>query len=1161
MAKSGIKFFYLSGGPENIIGINCLNSSPYLSGTIVLTPFANLTAFQGGDNDLEAVLGVSELTALRVFEITGANTVGFDISDLSSNLLLFNVKDKSTVFGNISSIPGNTKIFIAGERTGANIPVYNHPYLDIQYGKIYSNTAESARIHTSADRGKTQLLGSVQNLSSNNLNYLFIWSLSSITGDVSNLNTALPNLSSLYLRGPGVTVSGNISGVPVALRELLLHGYNTVGGNISGIPANIKYFDVWGHNQLEGDLIGIPNNVEIFRVAHSGSNLYGNISALSTKPNLKYFEYYNAITSSAQKLSGSLESLGSTLTAFNVWGDDSKFTIGGNISGVPVNIQYLRCDSSGNISGNVTDIPSNSQLYYLDLEGSSTAISGNISGLPPKLVWIRAVGTNTLSGDIANVPNLSAYYNITIYGNNKISGNIDAFKNCNNMGTGTSPDTEYGINIRGDNTLTGNLSSIKNLPNLKVFHVVSEFSSVSGDISHLPSNMRNFILSQNTGAANIFTGDTANLPPKIRIFQQRGGDSITGNIADIPSTCAAWTVRESDYNANNDSFNTIYGDIKDMPRNMTFWTNYSDSSDSTKIITGDIKNLPRTLRQFRNVHYKYFYTITGDIKGLPLTLDYIDVRDYNTISGHLSSLPAINSQLRIFYVLGNNTITGDTKYFPIPTSPNAGFLQIWGNNTISGSLSTLPPQVDWVKIEGSFNKVNKYYDGTEGRGYNKKTWRTPMRTIKVAPGLSASRPFPQEHLVTLLTDLTSVSAWGSATAVSYEGVIAQSNCEAVITSLYPEVTAAINLIRNSSGTPPVTINGPITATPSFYRNFARYKTLDHGGTLSGAPVTFTRNSSATYFDSNGILQYANIDEPRFDHDPITKESKGLLIEQTSVNLLTGSDDLQPQSLSLLAGSYTLSFYSTGNVILTDIHTATVGGSGLLPVRTIYNFDLQNSGTLNISKTGTILYAQLEDISFPTSYIPTTTVSATRAQDYAIVTPISSFYNVNEGTLVVNAFAPEPGTGAPEIIGAAVHRRVATIGNSIDISQNHFSMGRASGTYARYTYTSTGSAIPGSTALFTGNTYAPEREYSGKTGLTYKINELWHAGGNGSVVSSTSAIAALPSLNRLTIGSDLSSFGGSNTATQVTQRYLNGHVMSVMYLPSYFTVQQLRDITI
>jgi hypothetical protein len=52
----------------------------------------------------------------------------------------------------------------------------------------------------------------------------------------------------------------------------------------------------------------------------------------------------------------------------------------------------------------------------------------------------------------------------------------------------------------------------------------------------------------------------------------------------------------------------------------------------------------------------------------------------------------------------------------------------------------------------------------------------------------------------------------------------------------------------------------------------------------------------------------------------------------------------------------------------------------------------------IDLTLRIAAPQLEQGAFATSYIPTTSAAATRAADFARVTPISSFYNQGEGTL-------------------------------------------------------------------------------------------------------------------------------------------------------------------
>jgi hypothetical protein len=77
-----------------------------------------------------------------------------------------------------------------------------------------------------------------------------------------------------------------------------------------------------------------------------------------------------------------------------------------------------------------------------------------------------------------------------------------------------------------------------------------------------------------------------------------------------------------------------------------------------------------------------------------------------------------------------------------------------------------------------------------------------------------------------------------------------------------------------------------TDLPSFQRDFASLKTLDHG---TGPAITFTRASDATYFDADGVLQTAANDTPRFDHDPATGGSSlGLLIEEARTNSIRNS---------------------------------------------------------------------------------------------------------------------------------------------------------------------------------------------------------------------------------------------------------------------------------
>ena len=103
------------------------------------------------------------------------------------------------------------------------------------------------------------------------------------------------------------------------------------------------------------------------------------------------------------------------------------------------------------------------------------------------------------------------------------------------------------------------------------------------------------------------------------------------------------------------------------------------------------------------------------------------------------------------------------------------------------------------------------------------------------------------------------------------------------------------VFRIDSGGSVFSTNNQPTIRPTLNLDFANSKELD-------SRITFERDSIASYYDSRGTLKYANVNEPRFDHNPYTGESKGLLIEEARTPILTYSDHV-PTVMNTDLGGY------------------------------------------------------------------------------------------------------------------------------------------------------------------------------------------------------------------------------------------------------------------
>ena len=258
-----------------------------------------------------------------------------------------------------------------------------------------------------------------------------------------------------------------------------------------------------------------------------------------------------------------------------------------------------------------------------------------------------------------------------------------------------------------------------------------------------------------------------------------------------------------------------------------------------------------------------------------------------------------------------------------------------------------------------------------------------------------------------------------------------------------------------------------------------------------AATAYTATTSSPIVQYQPVLQTAASGLARFDHDPVTGESKGLLIEEARTNLIKYSGDLnaatantghgwifgstlssffsyipaqkiapdgtqtgvefvstastseglflRSSGISFGAATYTASMWvyvptQTGvnnwgmAVDFGDTETTTVDNVTLFDqwhrisvtvttsaTRNFVDFNIRRN---NISPANSDFFkfyvwgAQVEAGSFPTSYIPTSGSTVTRAAEYASITgsEFTSLFNNGEGTVLYSGYGTPATTG-------------------------------------------------------------------------------------------------------------------------------------------------------
>ena len=387
-----------------------------------------------------------------------------------------------------------------------------------------------------------------------------------------------------------------------------------------------------------------------------------------------------------------------------------------------------------------------------------------------------------------------------------------------------------------------------------------------------------------------------------------------------------------------------------------------------------------------------------------------------------------------------------------------------------------------------------------------------------------------------------------------------------------------------------------TIEPSLRLNFANARALD-------PRITFTRNSIATYVDKDGLIKTAGVNEPRFDHDPATGESLGLLIEEERTNLLAQSEalddaawaktgSLNPISANAAVapdGNQTAdvpSDISTKWGIYDDSNNSWISGypqvypftvtsewtrqsltftapAGCTSVRFyvlrtqndnsyVYDNATVSAGTTytasayyKLHTDGTTVLAwgvQVEEGSFPTSYIPTSGSTVTREKEFPVIETstidFKDFSQGGEGTLVCEfSNAGAIGSDIAVSFSGDTHNGATFVGLGTNSNRHAFNRVRVNAT---------------NTVLSTDTNFTTTGFYKVAFGIGQSRCTLAVRGSSSGVVEDTSVSYDSTPYTKLILGCD--------QTTNSSNNMINGTIKSVFYYSTLLTDTQLQTLT-
>ena len=659
----------------------------------------------------------------------------------------------------------------------------------------------------------------------------------------------------------------------------------------------------------------------------------------------------------------------------------------------------------------------------------------------------------------------------------------------------------------------------------------------------------------------------------------------------------------------------------------------------TGIVSGDTADFSNTfVIQYPNGWYRIGATITDDGVGNSLQIWGFS-EDTNSgftlpyLGDGTSSLYFWGAQMEVVTV---SSVGGEFASSYIPTSGGsdtraADVAEITGADFAKTNLLTYSDRIDqsiWTLNSGSTLTPNAETapDGT-----------FTADLIDVVTGNTGGGSDIEQQINPFLADGTpcvfsfyikSFAGQGSQTLYAKMG---RNNT----TSSYPftatetwqriTITDPGNTIGNTKGLFGIAAGLSGTPTAKFYLWGAQLEVGSVRTDYTPSVESFvSRASSATYYDANGVIQTAAVDEARTaaylpDENGNFISAGDLLLEEARTNLSTYSEDLtfwsasnstktfdssvtapdgssgawvgavngtgvstriQPPSISYTAGStYTISVFCKAKGVNTvavffnspdftyfgsgasiDLTTGTPNSSDLSVTpfpngwyRISITATASSSGTNktlcvtpgsindvnNVSGNGVdgiyIWGGQTEEGSFPTSYIPTTSSTVTRAADVSTsALGIKTWYNQSEGTVFAEwqaSYGNQFSTVFQFNAGAATTDLLEAYRNNSNTS-----------VVARIRESDgTQNTVANSISSWTGQ--------SNKIAIGYGSNFLGASVNSSSVNSDTSL--NLPTTNALNLGA---------TTDAPTNKFLSGHIKRLAYFNTRLLNSNLQSIS-